>query len=88
MIRSQIEAHAKDKATYSLVGKVCNVGVALLVYAKDEGVAKNICEVQTQWTGCGPGYMGNKGAVAVRFRSKPDEGPGEVFTYVLTLSLV
>jgi len=60
-----------------------NVGVALLVYGRDDGVARKVCDVQTQWTGCGPGYMGNKGAVGVRFRvSADDGGVGEVFTYV------
>ncbi|KAF8843574.1 DNase I-like protein [Paxillus ammoniavirescens] len=82
-IRSQIEAHAPNKESYSLVAKVVNVGVALLVYARDDAVARRVCEVQTQWTGCGPGYMGNKGAVGVRFRvSDRGSKAGEVFTFV------
>ncbi|KAF9246165.1 Endonuclease/exonuclease/phosphatase [Melanogaster broomeanus] len=82
-IRSQIEAHAPHKGSYSLIAKVVNVGVALLVYARDDAIARQVCDVQTQWTGCGPGYMGNKGAVGVRFRVS-DRGSklGEVFTFV------
>jgi len=39
--------------------------------------------VETRWTGCGPAYMGNKGAVAIRFRLKePDRGVGETYTFV------
>ncbi|KAA1471206.1 DNase I-like protein [Dentipellis sp. KUC8613] len=83
LILSQIEAHAPNKERYSLVAKVVNVGVALLVYAKDEGIARQVRDVQTQWTGCGPLYMGNKGAVGVRFRVVADESdPGEVYTFV------
>ncbi len=60
---------------------VVNVGVALLVYALDDGVFHHIRDVQTQWTGCGPAYMGNKGAVGVRFRVQDkDGGLGEVYT--------
>ncbi|KAK7054688.1 hypothetical protein VNI00_003151 [Paramarasmius palmivorus] len=68
-IRSQIEANAPNKETFSTVAKIVNAGVALLVYARDDGT--------------GPGYMGNKGAVGVRFRV-PDEdgGIGETFTFV------
>jgi hypothetical protein len=69
---------------------MANVGVALLVYARDEGVGRRIRDVSTSWTGCGiGGYMGNKGAVGVRFRVVPefDEShePGEIFTYVGTV---
>ncbi|KAH7912215.1 Endonuclease/exonuclease/phosphatase [Hygrophoropsis aurantiaca] len=82
-IRTQIEAHAPNKERYSLVAKIVNVGVALLVYAKDNGLARRVCDVQTQWTGCGPGYMGNKGAVGIRFRVSNDTSHGgEVFTFV------
>lgn len=82
-IRTQIETHAPNKDSYSLVAKVVNVGVALLVYAKDDAVARHVCDVQTQWTGSGPAYMGNKGAVGIRFRVA-DRGSkvGEVFTSV------
>jgi transcriptional/translational regulatory protein YebC/TACO1 len=63
------------------VAHVVNVGVALLVYALDDGVSRLVCDVQTQWTGCGPAYMGNKGAVGVRFRAQTgDGGLGEVYT--------
>lgn len=61
-----------------------NVGVALLVYGLDDGVGRKVEDVETQWTGCGPLYMGNKGAVGVRFRVPSDDGGvGEVYTYVL-----
>ncbi|KAG8217853.1 Endonuclease/exonuclease/phosphatase [Butyriboletus roseoflavus] len=82
-IRTQIEVHAPNKEAYSLVAKVVNVGVALLVYAKDDAIARHVCDVQTQWTGSGPAYMGNKGAVGIRFRVA-DRGSkaGEVFTFV------
>jgi hypothetical protein len=76
-ILSQIEAHAPNKERYSLIAKVVNVGVALLIYGLDDGIARKVTDVRTQWIGCGPMYMGNKGAVGVRFCV--DE---EVFTYV------
>lgn len=88
LILSQIEAHAPGKESYSLVAKIANVGIALLVYARDAGVARRVTDVQTTWTGSGPGFMGNKGAVGVRFRVQGKEGlqnesdGGEVFTYV------
>jgi hypothetical protein len=82
LILSQIEAHAADKEAYSLIAKVVNVGVALLVYGRDAGIARRVCDVQTTWTGCGPGYMGNKGAVGIRFRvTDTDGGIGETYTY-------
>ncbi|KAF8557286.1 DNase I-like protein [Imleria badia] len=82
-IRTQIEAHAPNKESYSLVAKVVNVGVALLVYAKDDAIARRVCDVQTQWTGSGPAYMGNKGAVGIRFRvADHGSNAGEVFTFV------
>lgn len=53
------------------------------MYARDAGVAHTACEVHTAWTGSGPAYMGNKGAVGVRFRVPgEDGGVGETFTYV------
>ncbi|KAI0949965.1 hypothetical protein AcV7_008583 [Taiwanofungus camphoratus] len=83
LILSQIEAHSPNKERYSLIAKVVNVGVALLVYGRDEGVARRVYDVQTQWTGCGPAYMGNKGAVGVRFRvSGEGGGAGETYTFV------
>ncbi|TFY74184.1 hypothetical protein EWM64_g9827 [Hericium alpestre] len=83
LILSQIEAHAPNKESYSLVARIVNVGVALLVYAKDDGIARHVRNVETSWTGCGPLYMGNKGAVGVRFRVAPDpDSPGEVYTFV------
>ncbi|KAL6305320.1 skeletal muscle/kidney enriched inositol 5-phosphatase [Sparassis latifolia] len=82
-ILSQIEAHSPSKERYSLIAKVVNVGVALLVYGRDDSVARTVCDVQTQWTGCGPAYMGNKGAVGVRFRVPGEDGGiGEVYTFV------
>ncbi|KAJ3895721.1 inositol polyphosphate phosphatase [Lentinula edodes] len=85
-ILSQIEEHSPEKAKYSLLAKVVNVGIALLVYARDEGIARKVCDVQTSWTGCGPGFMGNKGAVGVRFRVSDAfddvEQPGETYTFV------
>lgn len=83
-ILSQIEAHAPNKERYSLVAKIVNVGTALLVYARDDGVARKITDVQTQWTGCGlGGYMGNKSGVGIRFRiPAEDGGAGETYTCV------
>lgn len=83
-ILSEIEANAPTKERYSLLVKVVNGGVALLVYAKDDGVARKVTDVQTSWTSCGPFYMGNKGAVGARFRVA-DEGSdtGETFTCIL-----
>ena len=68
LILSQIEEHAPNKEKYTLIAKVVNVGVALLVYGLDEGVGKKVVDVQTQWTGCGPAYMGNKGAVGISLK--------------------
>jgi hypothetical protein len=76
LILSEIEKH-NGGARYTLVANVVNVGVALLVYAKHEdedgrtSIADRISDVQTQWTGCGPCYLGNKGAVGVRINVKP-----------------
>ncbi|KAJ7724440.1 Endonuclease/exonuclease/phosphatase [Mycena maculata] len=82
-ILAQIEANALNKERYALIAKIVNGGVALLVYARDAGVAHTACDVQTAWTGCGPAYMGNKGAVGVRFRIPgEDGGVGETFTFV------
>ncbi|KAF8911067.1 inositol polyphosphate phosphatase [Gymnopilus junonius] len=82
-ILSQIEKHAPNKEPYSLIAKVVNVGVALLVYGRDDDVARRVVDVQTSWTGCGPAFMGNKGAVGVRFSVNGPEGTaGEVFTFV------
>lgn len=52
------------------------------MYARDEEVGPRIRDVQTSWTGCGPAWMGNKGAVGVRFRlaGQSDEDIGETFT--------
>lgn len=61
-----------------------NAGVAILVFARDDGLARQVRDVETTWTGCGPGYMGNKGAVGVRFRVAENEADaGETFTCVL-----
>lgn len=45
-MRTQIQAHAYTKASYSLVAKPVNVGVALLVYAKYDTIARRVltCE--------------------------------------------
>lgn len=84
LILSQIEEHAPNKERYSLVAKIANVGVALLVYARDDGVARRVTDVQSTWTGSGPAFMGNKGAVGIRFRVADEQGNGvgETFTYV------
>ncbi|KAL5529679.1 hypothetical protein ACEPAG_5664 [Sanghuangporus baumii] len=84
LIRSQIEEYAPIRESYMLVAKIVNVGVALLVYVRDEVLGSKVCDVQTQWTGCGPAWMGNKGAVGVRFRVRGDrdEDVGETFTFV------
>jgi len=83
LILSQLEAHAPNGERYALVAHVVNVGVALLVYALDDGVSRHVHDVQTQWTSCGPAYMGNKGAVGVRFRVQTEDGSlGEVYTFV------
>ncbi|CEL52463.1 inositol polyphosphate phosphatase [Rhizoctonia solani AG-1 IB] len=56
LLRSQIEKHntsAGEHVAYTLVAKAVNVGVALLIYARDHGVGQRICDVQTAWTGFG-----------------------------------
>ena len=50
---------------------------ALLVYAREDTVEPRVRDVQTQWAACGPAWLGNKGAVAVRFRVDD-----EVYTFV------
>jgi len=96
LILSEIEKH-NGGARYTLVASIVNVGVALLVFARkdgplsgngedDGGIADRITEVQTQWTGCGPCFLGNKGAVGVRLAVKPRSSSSsseeEVFTFV------
>ncbi len=81
LILSQIETHSPGRERYTLIARAVNVGVALLVFARDAGISRRISDVQTQWTGCGPAYMGNKGAVGVRFRvASPDGAKGETYT--------
>ena len=83
LIRSQIEEHSPNKDSYTCVARVVNVGIALLVYVRDELLAGRVADIQTQWTGCGPAWMGNKGAVGVRFRVAGLGGDvGETFTCV------
>jgi hypothetical protein len=77
LIRSQLEGHAPNHESYTLIAKVANVGVALLVYAREDTVGPVVRDVQTQWSAFGPGWMGSKGAVAVRFRIDD-----EVYTFV------
>ena len=74
--------NSKGETPYMLVARVVNVGLALLVYARDEQIGVRVRDVQTQWTGCGPLWMGNKGAVGVRFRldGMEEGGVGETFT--------
>jgi hypothetical protein len=80
LLLSQIEARAPNNEKYSLVAKVVNVGVALLVYILDEHFTR-VTDVHTSWTGCGPLYVGNKGAVSVRFRLAGEDGAlGETLT--------
>lgn len=80
-IRAEIEKHSPNKSSYTLIGKIVNVGIALLVFVRDDTLASRVADVETTWTGCGPLWMGNKGAVGVRFRVKAvDGGVGEIFT--------
>ena len=50
----------------------------------DGGIADRITDVQTQWTGCGPCFLGNKGAVGVRLAVRSNlsssSSEEEVFT--------
>jgi hypothetical protein len=84
LIQSEIEKHAPKQERYSLVAKIANVGVALLLYVRDDKLASRVVDVQTQWTGCGLlRCMGNKGAVGIRFRIQGEDGAvGETYTYV------
>lgn len=62
------------------------MGIALLVYGRDDGIARQISDVETVWTGSGPGFMGNKGAVGVRFRVNESSGTaGETYTYEVSI---
>jgi hypothetical protein len=97
LILSEIEKH-NDGARYTLVASVVYVGIALLVYAKcdsEDGhpsIADRISDVQTQWTGCGPCYLGNKGAVGVRINVRTHHESGgkeeEIYTHVITFILM
>lgn len=89
-IQSELEKHSPNNEKYALVAKVVHVGTALLVYARDQGLARRVTDVQTQWTGCGLNrHMGNKGAVGIRFRvPSKDGGIGETFTFVLRIYLM
>lgn len=83
LIRAEIEKH--NKVPYILVGKVVSVGVAMLVYAKDDerGIARRIRNVETEFSSFGPLWMGNKGAVGLRFRlldENDSSAPGEIYT--------
>lgn len=81
LILSQIEKNAPNGERYVLVGRAVYVGCAILVYARDDTVGKRVTDVQTQWTGFGPFYMGNKSAVGVRFTVRGLNGQAdEVFT--------
>ncbi|CDO72940.1 hypothetical protein BN946_scf185002.g125 [Trametes cinnabarina] len=44
LILSQIEKHAPNNERYTLIAKVVNVGVALLVYGRDDGVGQRACD--------------------------------------------
>jgi len=74
-----------NKIPYELVGKIASVGVAMLVYAKNDehGIAQRIRNVETEFSSLGPLWLGNKGAVGLRFRlldeSNP-QSPGEIYT--------
>ncbi|KAG8929863.1 hypothetical protein FRC02_004989 [Tulasnella sp. 418] len=84
LILGELERH-HEGANYVLVKSAVNVGVALLVYAradKEGAMADRISNVQSTWTGCGPLWMGNKGAVGIRFRAKGSSGAWETFTFV------
>jgi hypothetical protein len=84
LVQSELERHAPRGERYTLVARAANVGVALLVYARDDTLARRVTDVQTAWTGCGLArVMGNKGAVGVRFRVPgADGGAGETYTCV------
>jgi hypothetical protein len=104
LIQSELEKH-NGGAQYALVASVVNVGVALLLFARknsstsdsgdtvgtDDGIADRITDVQTQWTGCGPCFLGNKGAVGVRLVLRPRSGSAsteeETYTYESTSRL-
>ena len=63
------------------------MGVAMLVYAKDgeHGIARRIRNVETEFTTFGPLWLGNKGAVGLRFRLLDENDPsvpGEIYTWV------
>ena len=58
----------------------------MLVYAKDDerGIARRIRNVETEFSSFGPLWMGNKGAVGLRFRlldENDSSAPGEIYTW-------
>jgi len=88
LIRETLEKNlslgSSEPQKYSLVAKYARVGIALLVYAREETVAGRVQDVQIRGVGCGQLGMGNKGAVGVRFKlsSEDGRGEGEIFTFV------
>lgn len=82
LILKEVQAHTGVE--YSLVARAVNVGVALLVYVKDDEIGRRVRDVETTWTGFGPLWMGNKSAVGIRFKVKAlsQDDSDETFTYV------
>ncbi|GAA5900550.1 phosphoinositide 5-phosphatase INP54 [Sporobolomyces salmoneus] len=75
--------HTKTEAggggtTYSLISRKSLGGIALLVYSSDQTLTSRLQEVRVATAGCGVfGFMGNKGAVGIRFSLKGEEGEGD-----------
>ena len=77
---------------YTLVSKTIHGGMAVLVYTRDETVTSRVNDVRVAAVGCGPLFMGNKGAVGVRMvlgaaKSKyedDDDLSDETYTFVCT----
>lgn len=94
-----VDAHDTDIAAcigggkgYTLVSKTIHGGMAVLVYTRDETVTSRVNDVRVAAVGCGPLFMGNKGAVGVRMvlgaaKSKyedDDDLSDETYTFVCT----
>ncbi|EJU05331.1 inositol polyphosphate phosphatase [Dacryopinax primogenitus] len=88
LIRQQLEKNLSIDSTepqkYSLIAQHARVGIALLIYAREETVAGRVRDVQIRGVGCGQLGMGNKGAIGVRFRLSAEDGigEGEIFTFL------
>ena len=88
-IQSLLSAHAtsrspsKRKETFTLVSRVCHVGTALWVFARDASTHGRLGKALQATVGLWKFGMGNKAAVGVRVPlQRGKDGGWETLTYV------